>query len=91
MYYYIQSGEANEWMSPLQCQTDALNECRKTKQNIQFTITDPVGKKSFPTMCTFHGDHCKFYNKSTCMLRKVIWNEKALTDFPKHCGAQPLD
>ena len=47
MYHYIQGNKSNEWIPAIESQINVLNEILKTKQDIIFTITDPVSNKSF--------------------------------------------
>ena len=87
MYHYIQGNKSNEWIPAIESQINVLNEILKTKQNITFTITDPVSNKSFESVCTFENNFCMFKNLETGKIRKAISSESKLTCFPNHKGA----
>ena len=86
MYHYIQGNKQNEWIPAIESQINALNEVLKTKDSVLFTITDPVSKKSFESVCKFENNYCSFQNLETGKIRKAISSESELTCFPNHKG-----
>ena len=70
--YHIESN--GSWLPALQSQTETLDQCRASKKDINFVITDPVSGKSFNSVCSYHENHCKFRNLETGTIRNAVWD-----------------